>query len=70
MMPIDEEWGDAPSNWMVYFAVDDVDEKARRAEELGGQVLNGPFDLPTGGRMAVIQDPQGAVFSVMRAMGQ
>jgi predicted enzyme related to lactoylglutathione lyase len=65
MMTMDEEWGDAPSHWMVYFAVDDADETARRVEELGGTVLNGPFDVPMAGRMAVIQDPQGAVFSVL-----
>ena len=32
---------------------------------MGGKVLAGPFDLPVGGRMAVLQYPQGAVFEVM-----
>lgn len=64
--PLDEQWGDAPAHWMVYFAVDDADATAQRAEALGGTVLNGPFDVPQAGRMAVIQDPQGAVFSVIK----
>jgi predicted enzyme related to lactoylglutathione lyase len=31
---------------------------------MGGTVMAGPFDVMTFGRMAVIQDPTGAVFSV------
>ncbi len=48
-------------HWDVTFAVDDADAIARRATELGGSVLAGPFDAPWV-RMAVIADPQGASF--------
>ena len=54
-----------PPNWGVNFAVDDADAKAARATELGGKVLVEPFDAPPV-RMAVISDPQGAVFSVSK----
>ncbi|MGA7616905.1 MAG: VOC family protein [Thermoanaerobaculia bacterium] len=53
----------APS-WMTYVAVDDVDATARRAEELGATVILQPFDLLDTGRMAMLRDPQGAVFAV------
>ncbi|HJS93903.1 MAG TPA: VOC family protein [Solirubrobacteraceae bacterium] len=59
LSPIPEEQG--PANWSVTFAVDDADATARKASELGGQVVAGPFDAPWV-RMAVISDPQGATF--------
>ena len=68
-MAIDESWGDAPSHWLVYFLVDDVDATAARAIELGGEVLHGPMDPGPIGRLAVLKDPQGAVFAVIRYNG-
>jgi hypothetical protein len=59
--PIGADQPEPPANWSVTFAVDDADEIASRAAELGGQVLAGPFDAPWV-RMAVIADPQGATF--------
>jgi uncharacterized protein len=54
-----------PNHWHVYFAVDDADATAAKAAELGGSVMVPPFDTPVG-RMAVLADPQGAVFSVIK----
>lgn len=68
-MAIDESWGEVPGNWMVYFMVDDVDAAARRVVELGGTVLNGPFQAGEVGRMLVVQDPQGAAFSLIKFDG-
>jgi len=51
----------APAHWSVTFGVDDADAIVRQAEELGGEVVNGPLDAPWT-RMAVIKDPQGATF--------
>lgn len=66
MMPMTgEEWGDLPPHWMVYFAVEDTDAAAARAAELGGKVSVPPTDFPFG-RFAVLNDPQSAVFSVVR----
>ncbi|GGL66945.1 hypothetical protein GCM10010840_01130 [Deinococcus aerolatus] len=52
------------AGWMVYFYADDVDQTVQRAEQAGGKVLVPPFDMDFG-RMAVLSDPAGAVFSVM-----
>ena len=59
---------EVPSHWLVYFGVDDVDAAASRAGELGGSVVAGPMDFP-GGRFAVVLDPQGAAFGLLRMTG-
>jgi uncharacterized protein len=65
MVHMDEEWPeDVPPRWVVYFAVADCDAAAARAAELGGQVTVPPADAPPG-RLAVITDPQGAVFTII-----
>lgn len=56
---------DLPNHWMVYFAVDDADLVAARCIELGGQAPVPPQDIPPG-RFAVLNDPQGAHFSILR----
>lgn len=63
MMPISEQQGDAPPFWMTYFIVDSCDDAVARVKELGGEVLAGPME-PGAGRIAVVSDPQGAVFAV------
>lgn len=55
-----------PPHWGVYVTVNDVSAIERQTVELGGKVLMPGVDVPTVGRMAVIQDPQGAVISVMQ----
>lgn len=58
-----------PNHWHVYFAVEDVDATAAKAAGLGGTALAQPFDTAVG-RMAVLADPQGAVFSIIRLTEQ
>jgi predicted enzyme related to lactoylglutathione lyase len=58
-----------PNHWHVYFGTDDADAAAAKAAEQGGTVVVPPFDTPVG-RMAVLSDPQGAVFSVIKATPQ
>jgi predicted enzyme related to lactoylglutathione lyase len=53
-----------PPMWNSYVLVVNADETARRAKELGGVVLQEPEDAMDAGRMAMIQDPTGAVFAV------
>lgn len=65
MMAKTEEMGDFPSYWGVYFSVDDVDATLGAVKDNGGQVLMPPMDIPQVGRMAVVQDPQGATMSVI-----
>jgi uncharacterized protein len=55
-----------PPHWEVYFNVEDADATAERAGELGGQVLQGPWDVVGVGRLAILQDPQGAVFGLLQ----
>jgi uncharacterized protein len=52
----------APPAWQSYVTVASVDDAAARAGELGADVHAPPFDVMQAGRMAVIQDPQGAFF--------
>jgi len=54
-----------PPSWCGYVTVDDIDETARRCVSLGGKVLVPPTDIPTVGRFAVLQDPQGAVLNAI-----
>ena len=51
-----------PPLWNSYVSVDSADAVAERASELGATVHAPPFDVMSVGRMAVIQDPQGAFF--------
>ena len=55
-----------PNFWQVYFAVDDADAIAAKATAEGGHVVAEPFDIPTVGRIAVLTDPQGGTFSVLK----
>ncbi|HEX5014771.1 MAG TPA: VOC family protein [Candidatus Limnocylindrales bacterium] len=57
-----------PSYWMVYFAVDDVGSTHLTAIEAGATELVAPIDFP-GGRMSIVNDPQGAAFGLMRFTG-
>jgi uncharacterized protein len=50
-----------PPHWFSYVSVEDTDATASRARELGGTVFGGAFDIGDHGRMAVVQDPTGAV---------
>jgi predicted enzyme related to lactoylglutathione lyase len=61
-----DQWpDDVPPNWLVYFAVDGTDATVERAKELGGSAVAEPFDIEGVGRMAVLSDPNGAVFAVI-----
>lgn len=59
----------APSHWFVSFAVSDLDLALATVADLGGVVDQPPLDLPDGGRFAVVDDPQGAVFGLAALPG-
>jgi predicted enzyme related to lactoylglutathione lyase len=61
----DEQFADTTAHWSITFAVDDADAIADRAARLGGKVLMPPTDAPWV-RMAVLSDPQGAVFTASK----
>ena len=51
--------------WGSYVTVDNVDDVVAKCAALGGKVVMPQARVEGVGRMAVLQDPQGAVFSVM-----
>jgi predicted enzyme related to lactoylglutathione lyase len=55
------------SRWLGYMSVADVDGAARQVEQSGGSVYIEPKDLPERGRIAVVIDPEGAIFAIVRA---
>jgi uncharacterized protein len=65
MMTIPPDSPPMPPHWGATVTVEDVDATIAKAEALGGKVLMQPQAIPTVGRFAVIQDPQGAVVSVI-----
>ncbi len=56
---------EVPSYWLVYFNVDDVDASYARALDAGAREMLSPQDFP-GGRFAIVSDPQGAAFGLLR----
>ncbi len=58
---------EAPPNWLPYFAVTDVDATAATAQGAGGELMVPPTSVPDGPRIAVVRDPQGAVFGIYLA---
>jgi predicted enzyme related to lactoylglutathione lyase len=56
--------GGTPPQWLSYISVGSVNESAQRAKELGGAILMDPFDVLDVGRMAMVQDPTGAVVAL------
>ena len=61
-----DDWGDLPSHWATYVAVDSADDTVAKIKENGGHVHMGPFDAPGVGRMAMVADPSGANFSIIQ----
>jgi predicted enzyme related to lactoylglutathione lyase len=56
----------ARPTWLGYLNVDDVDATVRSIEQAGGKALMPAFDIPNIGRIALVTDPQGAPFYVMK----
>ncbi len=50
--------------WLFYTETSDLDAALRRATKKGAKILNGPMDVPGGGRVAQLLDPQGAAFAL------
>lgn len=69
MMAIGDDWGPVPPNWSVYIMVADIEASTAKVTELGGNVLRPPFPIGEMGKLSVVQDPQGAVFSIMQFNG-
>jgi predicted enzyme related to lactoylglutathione lyase len=68
-LPADARAAGARPAWNGYIAVDDVDAYARRVTKAGGKIHHGPEDIPGIARFAVVSDPQGAMFMLIKEFG-
>jgi len=66
MMNMPPNMKGAPSFWLSYFEVADVDASTKKAAELGGKVMMQPMDIPNIGRFSVVTDPQGAALALYK----
>lgn len=66
MMTIPKEAGGMPPCWSMYLGVADVEETCAEVTAAGGSVLRAPADIPGVGRFAVLADPDGAMFVIMK----
>jgi predicted enzyme related to lactoylglutathione lyase len=64
MMNKPPQMAQVPPAWNMYFCVADVHAAADRAKANGGQVMNGPMEVPGGDWIVNCMDPQGAAFSM------
>jgi len=60
------EQRDIPPHWMIYFLVANVETAADKANGLGAEYVVRAQDIPQTGRMAILKDPQGAVFALLQ----
>lgn len=66
MRPMAEERGDLWPQWLVYFAVTDCEASTEKARPLGGRIILPPASHEVIGHYAVLQDSQGARFSILK----
>ena len=64
MMNKPPEMANLPPHWMIYFLVPDINAAVERIKANGGQILNGPMEVPGGSWIVNAKDPQGAAFSL------
>lgn len=66
MMQLTPEMSGMPPSWMPYFVVSDADDVVKKVKAGKGQVHVPPKDIPNVGRFAIVADPQGASFAVIK----
>ena len=64
MMNKPPQMANVPPNWQIYFLVPDVHAAVDRIKASGGQILNGPMEVPGGDWVVNAMDPQGAAFGL------
>jgi uncharacterized protein len=64
MMNKPKEMAQVPPNWGLYFRVPEINSAADRVKSNGGNILNGPMEVPGGDMIVNCMDPQGAAFSL------
>ena len=63
-LPAEAKAGGTPPCWISYIGTPNADETAQQAAALGGKIAKAPWDIADGGRIAILQDPQGAIFAI------
>jgi len=58
------------STWHYYFNVSDIDEAAKRVKAAGGEIVDGPIEVPGGSWIIHCTDPQGAIFALEGKRGR
>jgi predicted enzyme related to lactoylglutathione lyase len=58
------ELANVPPSWWLYFRVPDVHAAKERVTSSGGQIVNGPMEVPGGDWIVQCLDPQGAAFAL------
>lgn len=69
MMEITPEMGEIPPHWMSYVNSQKIEDDVAKAKAAGATILQ-EMEIPDTGKLAVIQDPQGAVFSFWEQTGE
>ena len=69
IMPMDPQDTESQPGWLAYVQVDDLDRAVMAVTSAGGQILQPAMDIPNVGRIAVIEDPAGAVIGLMKRAG-
>ena len=64
MMNKSKEMAHVPPHWAIYFRVADINDATERIKGNGGQILNGPMEVPGGDWIVNGMDPQGATFAL------
>jgi predicted enzyme related to lactoylglutathione lyase len=70
VMPQLKDMTGTPTGWTAYFGVADCDAIAKKAEKLGGKIFMPPHDIPNVGRFAILGDPEGAAFAILKSLPQ
>lgn len=66
LLQMTEAWGKMPSHWAIYIQVADVENTVELAKANGGQLTVPPFDAPGVGRIAMVADPSGTHFYIIK----
>jgi hypothetical protein len=56
----------APTAWLAYVGVEDINAATDKAKSLGATVLNGPMEIPNVGWATVLKDPTGATIALFQ----
>ncbi len=58
----------APTAWLAYVGVEDIDESTEKARSLGAQIIHDVSEIPHVGWMSIVLDPTGAAIALFEPM--